>query len=182
MPARRGSPGGPPLRVATVPFNLRPPFGRRWSQQEVRDVTELVAALRNRLAAKPDGSSGETLRGQIAGAESDDRVTLPWDPESGSRKFQAGFLAGHLFAHLIRTLGSLPGTLLVPAAAYAASLVSPQAERYLVEAPPQAECWHRERLSEGVGKALLPRTAAISTEDGHFGFIALGEEVRVLVT
>ena len=44
--------------------------------------------------------------------------------------------AGHLFAHLIPTLGSLPGTFLVPAAAYAASLVSPQAERYLVEAPP----------------------------------------------
>ena len=119
-----------------MPFRLRPSFGRRWPQQEVRDVTELVAALRNRLAAEPDGSSGETLRGQIAGAESHDRATLTWDPEGGSRKFQAGFLAGHLFAHLIPTLGSLPGTFLVPAAAYAASLVSPQAERYLVEAPP----------------------------------------------
>jgi len=119
-----------------VPFRLRPSFGRRWPQQEVRDVTELVTALRNRLAAEPDGSSGETLRGQIAGAESLDRATLRWDPEGGSRKFQAGFLAGHLFAHLIRTLGSLPGTFLVPAAAYAASLVSPRAERYLVEAPP----------------------------------------------
>jgi len=119
-----------------VPFNLRPSFGRRVPQQEVRDVPGLVAALRNRLAAERDGSSGETLRGQIAGAESHDPVTLPCDPAGGSRKFQAGFLAGHLYAHLIRVFGSLPGTFLVPAAAYAASLVSPQAERDLVEAPP----------------------------------------------
>jgi hypothetical protein len=120
-----------------VPFNLRLPFGHRGPQQEARDVSELVAALRNRLAGEPDVSSGETLRGQIAGAESHDRVTLPGDAAGGSRKFQAGFLAGHLYAHLIRTLGSLPGTFLIPAAAYAASLVSPQAERYLMEAPPQ---------------------------------------------
>jgi hypothetical protein len=119
-----------------VPNNLRPPFRRRRPQQEVRDVAELVAALRNRLAADSDGSSGETLRGQIAGAESHHRATLPSDPAGGSRNFRAGFLAGHLFAHLIRTLGSLPGTFLIPAAAYAASLVSPQAERYLLEAPP----------------------------------------------
>jgi hypothetical protein len=120
-----------------VPFNLRPPFGRRVPQQEVRDVTGLVAALRNRLAAERDGATGETLRGQIAGAESHDRATLPCDPAGGSRKFQAGFLAGHLYAHLIRTLGRLPGTFLVPAAGYAASLVSPQAERYLVEVRPR---------------------------------------------
>src|SRR5438093_6440819 len=125
-------------RIASVPFNLCPPLGRRGPQQEVRDVTGLVAALRNRLAAERDGSSGETLRGQIAGAESHDPVTLPCDPAGGSRKFQAGFLAGHLYAHLIRVFGSLPGTFLVPAAAYAASLVSPQAERYLAEAPPQS--------------------------------------------
>jgi hypothetical protein len=120
-----------------MPFNLRPSFGRHGPQQEVRDVSELVAALHHRLAAKPDGSSGETLRGQIAGAESHDRMTLPGDPAGGARKFQAGFLAGHLYAHLIRTLGRLPGTFLVPAAAYAASLVSPQAERYLMEVRPQ---------------------------------------------
>jgi len=119
-----------------VPFTLRLPFGPRWPQREVRDVTQLVAALRNRMAAEPDGSSRETLRGQIAGAESHHRATLPWDAEGESRTFQAGFLTGHLFAHLIRTLGTLPGTFLVPAAGYAASLVSPQAEHYLVEAPP----------------------------------------------
>ena len=103
----------------------------------VRDVVELVAALRKRLAAEPAGSSGDTLRGQIAGLESNGRATLPCDPAGGSRKFLAGFLAGHLYAYLIRTRGSLPGTFLVPAATYAASLVSPQAERYLVDAPPQ---------------------------------------------
>lgn len=120
-----------------MPFNLRSPFGRRGPREEVRNVAELVAALRKRLAAEPAGSNGDTLRGQIAGAESHDRVMLPCDPAGGSRKFLAGFLAGHLYAHLIRTLGSLPGTFLVPAAAYAASLVSPQAERYLVDTPPQ---------------------------------------------
>jgi hypothetical protein len=109
---------------------------RRVPHQELRDVTGLVTALRNLLAAEHDGSSGETLRGQIAGAESHDPVMLPCDPADGSRKFQAGFLAGHLYAYLIREFGTLRGTFLVPAAAYAASLVSPQAERHLAELPP----------------------------------------------
>jgi hypothetical protein len=118
-----------------MPFKLPPRFGRGGSRQQLDNVAELLALLQERQAGEP-ASGSETLRGQIAGAESRDRAMLPVDPQGGSRKFLAGFLAGHLDAHVIRTGGRLQGGLLVPMAAYAASLVSPQAERHLIEAPP----------------------------------------------
>jgi hypothetical protein len=118
-----------------MPFTLPPRFGRGGSRQQVDNVAELLALLRERQTGEP-GSGSETLRGQIAGAESRDRAMLPVDPHGPSRKFLAGFLAGHLDAHVIRTRGRLPGGFLLPMAAYAASLVRPQAERYLIEAPP----------------------------------------------
>ena len=122
-----------------MPFTLPPRFGRGGSRQQVDNVADLLALLRERQAGEPgsgSGSGSETLRGQIAGAESRGRAMLPVDPQGASRKFLAGFLAGHLDAHIIRTRGRLSGGLLVPMAAYAASLVSPQAERHLIEAPP----------------------------------------------
>jgi hypothetical protein len=118
-----------------MPFKVPPRFGRGGSREQLDNVADLLALLRERQAGEP-GSGSEALRGQIAGAESRDRAMLPVDPEGGSRKFLAGFLAGHLDAHVIRTRGRLSGGLLVPMAAYAASLVSPQAERHLIEAPP----------------------------------------------
>src|SRR6266576_3062506 len=118
-----------------MPFTLPRRFGRGGSRQGVDHVAQLLALLRERQTREP-GSGSETLLGQIAGAESRDRAMLPVDPQGGSRKFLAGFLAGHLDAHVIRTRGGLPGRLLLPMAAYAASLVRPQAERHLIEAPP----------------------------------------------
>src|SRR5205809_6480227 len=118
-----------------MPFTLPPRFGHGGSRQHVDNVAELLALLRKRQAGEP-GSGSETLRGLIAGAESRDRAMLPVDSQGASRKFLAGFLAGHLDAHVIRTRGRLSGGLLVPMAVYAASLVSPQAERHLIEAPP----------------------------------------------
>jgi hypothetical protein len=118
-----------------MPFTLPRRFGRGGSRQQVDNVAQLLALLRERQPREP-GSGSEALRGQIAGAESLDRAMLPVDPQGGSRKFLAGFLAGHLDAHVIRARGRLPGGFLLPLAAYAASLVSPQAARHLIEAPP----------------------------------------------
>jgi hypothetical protein len=105
--------------------------------QEFAEVGRLLADLRRQLATVDASSTAaDTLRGELAGAESARRAALPHDPSEGSLKFHAGFLSGHLHAYLIRTLGKLPAEFILPTAAYAATLVTPPAERHLVEAPP----------------------------------------------
>ena len=97
-------------------------------------VDELLAATRKQLeAVEPGSTSADILRGQLAGAESE-QAGLPRDRSQGSPKFRAGHLSGRLHVHLIRTLGALSWDLVLPTAAYAAALVTPPAERYLEEA------------------------------------------------
>jgi len=119
-----------------MPFKVPALFRRDRGSEQVEDVGALVAALRRQLATSPGEPRSSTLRGQIAGMESQERVRLPMDGKGESRVWLAGYLAGHLDAWVIRTRGRMPGDLLVPLAAYAAFLVSPPAERRLEEAPP----------------------------------------------
>jgi hypothetical protein len=119
-------------------FNLRSLLRGRSAPRQFTSVDELVAALRRLPAGSsvtPDAA--DTVRGQIAGAESRGRATLPSDPASGPPKFRGGFLAGHLNACLIRALGTMSVEHLLPTSGYAASLLSPEAGRHLVEAPPR---------------------------------------------
>jgi hypothetical protein len=100
-------------------------------------VDQLVAALRKNLATAGGGASGsDVLRGQLVGAALPGRVTLLRDTALGSPKFQAGVFAGNLHAHLLRTLGTLGWDVMYPTAAYAASLLDPGVQRYLLETPP----------------------------------------------
>jgi hypothetical protein len=121
----------------TMRFDPRSLFRHRPGSLEFAKVDQLVAALREQLAAAGDGAKGsDAMRGQLVGAELQGRVTLPRDPAMGSAKFQAGVFAGSLHAHLLRTRGALGGDVMLPTAAYAASLLDPAVERYLLETPP----------------------------------------------
>jgi hypothetical protein len=121
----------------TVRFGRRSLFRGRDATPDFASVEALVEALRKQLAgADAGGTSSDALRGQLAGAESRGRAILPYDPGLGSRKFAAGFLAGNLHSHLIRTAGTLPWEVMLPTTAYAASLVTGPAEGYLLRTPP----------------------------------------------
>jgi hypothetical protein len=121
----------------TVGFARRSLFPRRHATPVFSTIEALVEALRKQLATADAGStSADALRGQIAGAEAPARATLPYDPTLGSRRYAAGVLAGSLHAHLIRTMGKLSSDVMLPTAAYAASLVTGPTTRSAAEATP----------------------------------------------
>lgn len=114
-------------------------FARRWrfGRSPARDFTkvdDLVAAVRDQLAIEEAGpGDAEAIRGQLAGALTSGPATVARDPTMGSPRFRAGFMAGHLHAHLIRTVGPLRGESILPTTAYAATLLTPGLERFLGE-------------------------------------------------
>jgi hypothetical protein len=121
----------------TMRFDPRSLFGHRTRSQKFANVEQLVAALRKQVVDAGDGANGsDAMRGELAGAELRGRVTLRRDPAMGSPTFQAGVFAGSLHAHLLRATGSMGLDAMLPTAAYAASLLDPAVERFLLEGPP----------------------------------------------
>jgi hypothetical protein len=120
----------------TMRFDPRSLFRHRAGSLEFTKVDQLVGALREQLAAAGDGANAsDAMRGQLVGAELQGHVTLQRDPAIGSPRFQAGVFAGSLYAHLLRTRGNLDLAVMLSTAAYAASLLDPAVQRYLLETP-----------------------------------------------
>lgn len=86
--------------------------------------------LRRQLAGEaPESRHRETIRGELAGLESS--IAEPLDPRAldGSPTFRAGFMAGRLFARLIRSAGRMSGSELLVAAAYGAAIAAEDVDR-----------------------------------------------------
>lgn len=103
---------------------IRRVIRRRQRSRSYGSVADLAAASRRQLAI-PDQSSAKVaiLRAHLAGVEWRGPIARAPHPADETPKQRAAFLAGHLQASLIRAMGTLPWTAVLPVTAYATSVV-----------------------------------------------------------
>jgi hypothetical protein len=158
-------------------FDPRSLFRRRAPTRDFANVDELVAAVRKQVAIEEAGpDDADAIRGQLAGVLTTGPATLARDPTLGSPTFRAGFLAGHLHAHLIRTVGTLHRESILPTAAYAASLSSPEDERFFGQSVPNILGAHTYACLRAAERGDMPLDVEFAT------FTWLADQYSIAVT
>jgi hypothetical protein len=147
----------------TMTFARRSLFGRTRARDFTK-VDDLVAAVQDQLAIEEAGpGDAEAIRGQLAGALTSGPATIARDPTIGSPRFRAGFMAGHLHAHLIRTMGPLRWESILPTTVYAASLLAPELDRFLGGSGPNIVAAHTSACLRAADRGDMPLDVELAT-------------------